>query len=187
MIVVPTVDVNKSMIFWLISLTMLGCQPKNIEIKPEIMLIPSQRNIDCLSSAFPPLSQEEESEDFGKELKIALVFAKEFDLYRAVTAYKRALIFIPKKNLSRLQQIEYSIIECYYLAMKYQEVIDTFESSHLLEIKPSFPAFGQLLVILYDSYHHLGLTEKANRILELIEKGNCEIAKKLIKYLNLLS
>ena len=135
-----------------------------------------------MSSAFPPLNQEEESEDFGKELRIALVFAKEFDLYRAVTSFKRALILIPKNHITRVQQIEYSIMECYYLAMKYQEVIDTFETSHLLEVKPGFKAFGQLLVLLYDSYLNIGLLEKANCILNLIEKGNVEIAEKLKAY-----
>lgn len=183
MIAVAIVNVNK--ILFLVCFCLFGCQTRNIEIKPEIVFIPSSRNIDCLSSAFSPLSEEEEREDFGKELKIALVFAKEFDLYRAVTSYKRALILIPKRNCARVQQIEYSIMECYYLAMKYQEVIDTFETSHLLEVKPDFKAFGQLLVILYDSYHQLGLSEKATRILNLIEKANAEIARKLKTYVAL--
>jgi hypothetical protein len=159
-----------------------GCQPKSQVIEPTINLVPAARNIDCLASAFPKLTEEEMSHDFGKELQIAIVFAKEFDLYRAITSYKRALILIPKKNIARVQQIEYSIIESYYLGMKYQEVIDTFEHSHLLDVRPDFPAIGQLLVILYDSYLQLGLHEKACRLLGIIEKGNDDVAKKLKGY-----
>lgn len=156
-----------------------------MEIQPKISLVPGLRNVDCLASAFPKLSEEESREDFGKELQIAIVFAKEFDLYRAITSYKRALILIPKKNLKRIQQIEYSIIECYYLAQKYQEVIDNFETSHLLDVNPEFPAFGQLLVILYDSYLQLGLLEKASRLLKVIEIGNPDISMKLKSYVAL--
>lgn len=154
------------------------CEP----IEPVISLIPSLRNIDCLPSAFDKLTDLELKEDFGKELQIAMVFAKEFDLYRAITSYKRALILIPKNNLPRILQIEYSIIECYYLALKYQDVIDTFESSHLLDVKPTFEAFEQLLVMLYDSYLNLNFPEKASRLLHLMEKGCPETAKKLKGY-----
>ncbi len=163
----------------------LGCQTSKSVLKPEIALSPAQRNIDCLSSAFEPLSPLELKEDFGKELKIAIGFAKEFDLYRAITSYKRALFLIPRSNQDRVRQIEYSIIECYYFGQKHQEVIDTFEVSTLLDINPAFPAFGQLLVILYDSYLNLNLPEKACRILNIIEKGNADISTKLKSYVAL--
>lgn len=169
----------------LMSLLLCGCQSRNMEIQPKISLVPGQRNVDCLASAFPKLNEDELTQDFGKELQIATVFAKEFDLYRAITSYKRALILIPKSNLKRIQQIEYSIIECYYLALKYQEVIDNFESSHLLDVNPEFPAFGQLLVILYDSYLQLGLREKACRLLKVIEMGNPDVSLKLKSYVAL--
>src|SRR5690606_13804553 len=76
-------------------------------------------------------------------------------------------------------------IECYYLASKYQEVIDIFETSHLLDATPEFPAFGQLLTMLYDSYLQLGLTEKACRLLAVIEMGNPEVSHKLKSYVAL--
>jgi hypothetical protein len=164
------------------SLIANGCQPKIQKIDPNILLVPAARNVDCLASAFPKLTESELLMDYGKELQIAITFAKDFDLYRAITGYKRALILIPKSKLERIQQIEYSIIESYYLGLKYQEVIDTFEHSHLLDVRPDFPAIGQLLVILYDSYLQLGLDEKACRLLGIIEKGNCDIARKLKGY-----
>lgn len=182
-------NVNVIKIFVLITLLsqlLTGCCKTNTQcepIEPVISLIPSLRNIDCLPSAFDKLTDFELNQDFGKELRIAMVFAKEFDLYRAITSYKRSLILIPKKNISRVLQIEYSIIECYYLALKYQDVIDTFESSHLLDVKPTFEAFEQLLVMLYDSYLNLGLIEKASRLVHLMEKGCPETAKKLKGYL----
>lgn len=189
MIQAVAVNVNKSLylviLLGFISQTFIGCQTNKSVLKPEINLIPAMRNIDCLSSAFEPLSPLELKEDFGKELKIAIGFAKEFDLYRAITSYKRALFLIPRSNIERIRQIEYSIIECYYFGQKYQEVIDTFEVSSLLDVNPSFKAFGQLLVILYDSYLNLNLPEKACRILSIIEKGNSEISNKLKSYIAL--
>jgi len=167
------------------SLLFYGCQSRNLEINPVIGLVPAKRNIDCLASAFELLSDDELYQAFGKELQIAIVFAKEFDLYRAITGFKRALILIPKKNLNRVRQIEYSIIECYYLAQKYQEVIDIFETSRLLDITPEFPAFGQLITMLYDSYLQVGLSEKACRLLAIIEMGNKEVAHKLKSYVAL--
>lgn len=161
---------------------LISCQPKINTIQPIVSLVPSERNIASLQSAFPKLTEEELKEDFGKELKIALTFAKEFDLYRAITSYKRALVLIPKESHPRMLQIEYSILECYYFGGKYQEVIETFEKSHLMNVKPDFQAFTQLLTILYDSYDQLGLHDKACRILKVIEKGNGELALRLNKY-----
>jgi len=166
----------------LTALMLSGCYPATeCVIAPSIDLIPQQRNVDCLPSAFDRLTPQELENDWGKELLIAEIFAKEFDLYRAITSYKRAEILIPK-NHPRLQQIQYSIIESYYLGQKYQDVIDTFEKSSLLEARPDFPAFGQLLIILKDAYQKLGLEEKACRMLSIIEQGNDEVAYKLKMY-----
>lgn len=175
--------IKKLILTCIIISSFLGCRPRNELIEPVISLTPSSRSVDCLPSAFDTLSSDELNADYGKELQIAMAFAKEFDLYRAITSYKRALILIPKNNRDRIQQIEYSIIECYYLGSKYQEVIDVFETSQLLEVKPNFQAFEQLLVMLYDSYYHLGLCEKASRLLHLMERGSPEMADKLKGYI----
>lgn len=174
---------NRNIIGLILSALLLtGCYPATeCVIAPSIDLIPQQRNVDCLSSAFESLTPQELDEDWGRELLIASSFAKEFDLYRAITGFKRAQILIPKDH-PRLQQIEYSIIESYYLGQKYQDVISAFEASSLLEIRPDFPALGQLLIILKDSYQKMGLEEKACRILAIIEKGNEDVSYKLKMY-----
>lgn len=183
-ILVIVVIVNKRLmiIFWAMGQLFCSCQPKNCSIQPIINLVTSHRHIESLPSAFSPLKESELSENFGKEMQIAEAFAKEFDLYRAITGYKRALILIPKLKRERVLQIEYSIMECYYFGMKYSDVIETFEKSHLIDANPTFPPFMQLLVILYDSYSNVGMIEKACKILQIIEKGNSEIAEKLKKY-----
>lgn len=182
MMLAAIVNANKTWIIFMVVGLLCSCQHKNAAINPIVSLATTERHISLLPSAFSPLSDEELGTSFGKEMQIAEAFAKEFDLYRAITSYKRALVLIPKSQLERVLQIEYSIMECYYFGMKYQEVIQIFEKSHLPDANPVFPSFMQLLVILYDSYSQLGMQEKACRMLHIIEKGNSEIAEKLKKY-----
>jgi hypothetical protein len=58
-------------------------------------------------------------------------------------------------------------------------VIDTFETSALLNVDPTFAAYHDLLLILYESYRELCNPEKQARILELMEKSDPETAEKL--------
>lgn len=140
--------------------------PKEIERQKRICLNLPQ-NFSC--SPFPALSAEENKEDWGKEHSIALEFAADFDLYRAITAFKRALHFLPPEKKERRLEIEYDIALAYYLGRKYLEVVHAVESTDLLCVEDSFPAFSDLLLILYDSYSQLGNTEQACHLLGLIE------------------
>lgn len=156
-----------------------SCNKEHYTLEPSIEFT-TPLPVFSLPSAFPDLTQEELSQDWGKELLIANQFAKENDLYRAITSYKRALILIPRlpQYLYRQQQIEYDIILSYYLGNKYQAAIEAFENSNLTTISSHFLAFDNLLRILYDIYIKSGQQAKAVRVYSLIQKTSPETAQK---------
>jgi len=160
-------------------LLLAGCFKVPTQIEPRMAHTISEAEIQKKNSAFPPLSEHEKSEAWAKEFKIAQYFADQFDLYRAISTYKRAEILLDNTNEMRENQIKYNIVLCYYLAKKYNEVISTFERSDLLHVDPSFPAFCDLLTLLYESYLKVDDQEKATRILALIKKKNPLRARKL--------
>ena len=133
-------------------------------------------------SAFAPLTLEERQQEWAKELMIAETFAREFDLYRAITGYKRAIILLSEANESRAQQSYYSMIFCYYLGKKYVEAIAAFESSPLTKAGPNFPAYSQLLLMMYDCYFQAKNFERAADILQKIQKFSPETASELEIY-----
>jgi len=147
------------------------------DIKPCISHIPQQRHIAHLPGPFSPLTMEESKLDWGKEHTIANSFARDLDLYRAITTYKRALALSPPQD--RLVEIEYSIVLCYFLSKKYCGVINMVEGSDLIDIQTTFPAYRDLLVILYESYQSLGFPDRASRVLRLLEEEDCEAAQNL--------
>ena len=160
-----------------------GCVPSCPQkMEPVIICTPSTHQISQLSSPFPPLSSEEKQQEWGKELLIGDVFAREWDLYRAITCYKRALILIPQEAIERRLQLRYDLILAYYLGNKYQEVITNFEEGELAEATPHFPAFNHLLVIVYDSYSQLQIYEKATCVMQAIQKYSPETAEDLNLY-----
>jgi hypothetical protein len=133
-------------------------------------------------SPFPKLTEEECKEDWGKEYRMALAFANDFDLYRAVTGFKRAIFLLPQEKIHRRMEIEYSIALSYYLGKKYGEAVYEVESSSLICVDMSFPAFEDLLVILYDSYDHLGRNKERDHILSLMENENWQKGDQLCLY-----
>lgn len=173
---------KKILLAWMAVLSLTGCHPKSTTIDPGISYFPQARQFRILPSDFPPLNSVELSQDWGKELKIAIQFARELDLYRAITCYKRALFLIPENQTDRLLQIEYSIMLCYYLGKKYDEAINAFEDSHLTKVSTTFPAFRDLVIILYDSYRETEEEEKAEAIFKLLEKGSPGTAKNFELY-----
>lgn len=164
----------------LITIVLMGglaatsCQPANSKMEPVIAYIPSSNRISDLPSAFQPLSEMESAQEWGKELMIGDVFAREWDFYRAITCYKRAIVLIPEEEIARRLQLDYNMILCYYLGLKYQEAVNVFESSQLLHANPLFPAFNNLLVILYECYQQIGQYEKGCGLLETIKKCSPE-------------
>ncbi len=163
---------NKIYILFIFFSFLSSCYHVPNQIEPKLNYsIEENRFINDLASAFPPLSPDEKLNDWGKEYYIARSFAHELDLYRAITSFKRAEILLMEDETYRRMEIQYDIILCYYLAKRYDDAIEAFEKSLLLNADKSFPTFHDLLVILYESYKEIKDSEKVQRIVELLEKS----------------
>ena len=175
---------NKTLYFVALAVCLMtGCNhPKSRLLEPRICYTPTERQFRILPSAFKDLSQEELSQEWGKELKIAIAMARELDLYRAITGFKRAKILIPHQEFDRRNQIDFYIVQSYYLGKKYCEAVLAFESSNLTTISSDFPAFRELLIILHDSYQKNGQCDKAEMIMGILEKGAPDAALNLKLY-----
>jgi hypothetical protein len=155
-----------------------SCQPNGCHFEPKLCYTPPPHLIESLPSPFLPLTPVERTQDWGKELFLGKVFVKEMDFYRALTCFKRALFLIPHTHERRLE-IEYEIFFVYYVVNKYQEAVEAFESSRLINAPESFPALQDLVVALYDAYIKMDLPERACRILALIETMDARKANNL--------
>lgn len=156
-----------------------GCHHKSYELEPRISYAPPPRLISKLPETFPELTCEERAQEWGKELFLGRSFAREMDLYRALTCFKSALFLIPKDQCARRLEIEYDIFFAYYLANKYTEAIEVFECGDLIYAPDDFPGLRNLLITLYDAYIKTDQPEKAYRLLCLISKTEPETTRKL--------
>jgi len=171
---------NKIMVGILV-LTCTGCQLTTCQLNP-VITCPVPACVVEKPSAFLPLTTNELTQDWAKELLIGDIFAREWDLYRAITSYKRALILLPMGNIDRCWQIHYNIILSYYLGNKHVEAIAAFEESPLTRATPQFPAFNELLLMIYDSYMQTKRESKAEAFLEKIQKFSAETGLDLAIY-----
>lgn len=146
-----------------------GCQKYCDEFNPDLSYFPNPCVLQSRPSAFEPLTSAEGHRDWGKELRIGYAFADEQDYYRAITAFKRTLVLLPPKERARQEQVHYAIFQSYYFAYKYQDAVEAFEAGPLQNVSKEFPAFKDLLIMLYDCYQKVGNETKACRILSLIE------------------
>lgn len=154
-------------VFALLILVLLSsCVVNTGPFEPQIVYYPSTGVVDKFTSPFPPLSPAEMQTEWGKELYLGLRFAREFDLYRAITCYRRALFLAPPE---RIFEIEYRLVESYYFGRKYDDVIEIYETGSLNQIKTSSPGLKELLLMLYDSYRKTGRCERAEFIKTIID------------------
>ena len=158
----------------------MGCQQITPPLEPKIFYSPQKHVIQNLTSQFSPLSEAERKQDFGKELYIGKSFCKERDYYRAITCFKRALFLLPKKNPNRRQEIEYEIFLSYYIAEKYEEAVESFESSQLCGTDETFPHYRTLQLTLYDAYYKTHQTERWKKIHSEIKQQDPILADKLL-------
>lgn len=153
-----------------VALAVVSCSPRSQLLEPCIQYIPQQAHIDSLPSAFEELTPEERATDWGKELYIGEKFSCDLDLYRAITAYKRAQILFPcNGDPQRGLQIDYDTFLSYYIGGRYQDALNIFESSPLSEICGKFPPVHDFLIALFDSYMQTKQYAKAFRIMDLID------------------
>ncbi len=175
-----TTKTNKLFLFLFTALILTGCvQSTKNEITPHLSYSVQDKYLQNLRSIFNPLTEEEKETRWGTEYELGLEFAKKLDLYRAVTCFKRADILIEPTLYDRKAEIEYQIVNCYYLGRRYAEVIESFEESMLANTTRSFIGFRDLLVILFDSYLQEGDTEKSGWMVQALEKYFPTDAKKL--------
>lgn len=174
---------NALILVLLCSIICTACSPVCIPFEPHISYTPNICAIKSLPEGFPELDEKELFSGWGKELLIGQEFLKEHDLYRAITALKRAKFLLHINKKARRQQIEYTIILAYYLGNKFKDVTEVFEESSLMEATPeTFPPYNELLIILYDSYTKTGKCEKAETILKGLKASDEEVGTSLEIY-----
>lgn len=164
----------------LLSLLLLSsCYRVPDKIEPQVNYNVQDRYLKQLPAPFPPLTSQEKREDWGREYLLGQHFAQDLDFYRAITTYKRAEYLIPLHESERKLELQYQMILCYYLGKRYEEVIVTYNHSKLYTVNPSFPAFHDLLVILYESYLETDQESKAEHTLRTLQRYYPDTAKKL--------
>ncbi len=151
-----------------LALALGGCHKVDDKIEPTVSYAVQDRYLLSLPSPFEPLTEEEKAQDYGKEMLIGFGFAHELDLYQAITAFKRAEFLVPSDQKMRSLEIQYEILLCYYMGKKWRDVIYSFEHSDLRYINQDFPAYHDLLLILYESYEQAGMENKADQFLQAI-------------------
>jgi hypothetical protein len=156
-----------------------GCYRVSDKIEPRVSYEIQEQHFARLQSPFAPLSAEEEKSDWGREVIIARAFAKDLDLYRAVSTFKRAEILIGSSNPLRKTEIQYDILLCYYLGKHYEDAVECVSKSSLANVDKTFPAYSDLLLILYECYHEIACPDKEERIYELIQQSFPETAENL--------
>lgn len=149
------------------------------KLEPEITYAAQDSYIKSLPPPFSPLSEEEKNTHWGQEYTIGLAFAEDLDLYRAISTFKRAEILISDQSIDRKNELQYLMVLSYYLAKKYDDAIYIFEHSELKEVRHSFSAYHDLLLILYESYRENNEPKKAEYIYTLIKGSFPETAEKL--------
>lgn len=160
-------------------LSLTSCYRVPDQIEPEFSYVVQDKYIKSLQTSFPPLDEHEKAQEWGREYQIGVAFAKRLDLYRSVTAFRRAEILVPDSDYHRKQEVEYYVILCYYLGKRYDEALDAFEDSTLRIIDTKFPTYHDLLVILYECYLNTEKEEKARKVLSIVQNQFPETAKQL--------
>ncbi len=156
-----------------------ACYRVQDSIEPQVNYAVQDRYLQNLSSPFKDLSQSEKNEPWGHEYLIADAFAKKLDLYRAISTFKRAEILMDKDESSRLLEVQYLMMLSYYLGKKYDDVLETFQTSNLSQVDTTFTTYHDLLLILYETYRKTDQTENADYILKILEHSYPDTAKKL--------
>jgi len=164
----------------LLFLTVSSCNRVGTEqLEPQICYTARDTYLKRLPDPFTPLTSTEKKSEWGKEYQIGLAFARELDLYRAITAFKRAEILLSHQGTFRKKEVQYNIMLSYYLGKRYEEALETFNTSELRHVQPNFAPYHDLLIMLYESNKLIGNQESAELILDHIRSHYPETADKL--------
>ena len=83
-----------------LALLLMACYRVPDRLDPRISYPVQDHYFANLTSAFSPLSPEDQRSDWGKEYTIARAFAEDLDLYRSVSTFKRAEILLPDGEIN---------------------------------------------------------------------------------------
>lgn len=174
----------------LFSIGLVSCQhPEDPPFVPKIQLQSSLNFVEKLPPAFEPLTDSEKRTPWGQEFVCATGFSKQYDFYRAITCYKKALFLLAEdvKNSSIQQHIEYDILLAYFLSNHYNEVAETFDSSSLREVSSkTFKPYKQLLCQMIDTYYRRGQAQKTYTLMSLLQTESPLLAYKMRQYQNFM-
>lgn len=153
-----------------------GCFPRQQPLQPHLEYTSQKKDFRELSSPFPALLPHERNTEWGREYRLGVGFARDFDLYRAITSFKRSLLLLPKRESTRRLEIYYFITLAYFLGDRYNDVIETVEQSPLLHVSPDFPPYRDLLLMLHEAYIKTGECEKAATVDESLNDDNIRLS-----------
>lgn len=170
---------SKSILILLLLFAVAGCYKVPDKIEPQVNFSVQDKYLKQLPPAFPPLNSSERGEPWGQEYLIAQKFAEHLDLYRAITTFKRAEFLLPAGKPQRLEEIQYQILLSYYLGKRYEQVTQEFTHSSLYSATDTFPAYHDLLIMMYESYLEIEEEQKADYVFRVIEHHFPETAKRL--------
>lgn len=160
-------------------LVLTACYRVPDTLEPQLDYTVQEGHIQTLPPAFPPLSAVEKNTSWGSEYQIAMHFAKELDLYRAISTFKRTEILLPTDKHARLMEVQYYQLYCYYLAKRFDDAIYLYEHSRLRNVTAGFPAYHDFLVIMYECFLKTDNIEDAHAVLEQIDERYPDTAKTL--------
>ncbi|MFY7842775.1 MAG: tetratricopeptide repeat protein [Rhabdochlamydiaceae bacterium] len=156
-----------------------SCTLKHSRIEPQFSPTVQDSYVKSLASSFPPLSEEEKQTPWGIEFVIGQKFARDLDLYQAITAFKRSDILIPSELSHRKKELFYNIVLSYYLGQKYQDLIYFYEKSKMADHLIDLNIWEDFLTILYDSYSKVGDKGQTKRFIDYLNQNHPHLAQKL--------
>ncbi len=166
--------------FLLLISILSSCKQPQIPFKPHVEFTPKAESIKAGPSPFPLITT---AENIADEQRIGETFGQRRDFYRAITAFERGEILLRGSSLQTILQFQYEILLSYYLAGKYEEAFCYFEKSALKNaVTNTFPAWKDMLIIVYDSSCRTGREEYAQALLKGIYLQNPSLANKLELY-----
>jgi hypothetical protein len=108
---------------------------------------------------------------------IGRAFAKQGDFYRAITAFKRALILLPSDTPDRSLELEYDILLSYCLAQRWSDALHYYRSSQLAQAPLSFPAQRDLRLLVQEILLQTGDPDGAARIDQGLLPGDAQASQ----------
>ncbi len=131
-----------------------GClQTKFPPACPDLITSPAQ--LAHLQPLCPDSSQVREADTppWRIEAYLGNQFARRLTWDEALRCYRRAqLLAPPGENKGITQQLAYNLVLCEFFANRPAHAISAFETSELTQVERAFPFYGDLLVVLSDSY-----------------------------------